>query len=139
MKNKAEKMDNYAKLVKEMHKPVISKKKRKELELLRKSVEIGARPLRRPMSKNTLALTDGEKPKGLEKHRQTRSQAKIDWNKFVNPMVPKEKPKKEGFIVDYLSKKRNQRMEKEQDLNDMGLDYRNPYYDWKGEHSLFIN
>lgn len=124
-------MDNYAKLVKETHWPTISIKKRREMEKLRRSVELGNRPLRMAKSRHDLATTDTESGKKLSRHRNTRSMAKIDWKKFHNPMVPQEKPKKETVVVDYLTKYRNERIEKEQELRMEGENYRNPYYDWK--------
>lgn len=128
VKHKAEKIDSYAKIVKEMHKPEISQKKKEELENLMKALDERSRPLRRPMSKVNLAVTDDES-QGLAKHKHTKSV--IDWKKFHNPMVPKPEPKKEGVIVDYLAIKRSKREDKIQELKDMGEKYRSPYYDWK--------
>lgn len=124
-------MNKYAQLVKQIHRPTVSKKKKEELEKLRKSVELGSKPLYRPKSKKHITFTDSEAPKSMQKHRHTKSQAKIDWRKFHNPMVPKEKPKKQGIVIDYLVKQRNRRVEREQELIDEGEKYTNPYYDWK--------
>lgn len=46
-------------------------------------------------------------------------------------MVPKEKPKRQGIVIDYLVKQRNRREEREQEMIDEGEKYTNPYYDWK--------
>ena len=56
------------------------------------------------MSKIHLAVTDNESSRSIPNHKHTKSAVKIDWKKFNNPMVPKPQPKKEGIIVDYLTK-----------------------------------
>ena len=130
IRQKAEKMENYAKLVKTMHKPQISMKKRKEIQNLKKSIEVGNRPVKLISRKANVSVTDSEL-RSVKKHRQTRSQVKVDWKKFHNPMIPKEKVKKEVVVDDYLSKKRNKRWEKENDMRDLGENITNPYFDWK--------
>lgn len=131
IKYKAKKRDDYAKVVKEMHKPVVSEKKKREMKKLRMSLDIRHKPLRRPKSKVNLTEGDSGKGKSLKKSRHTASTGKVDWKKFHNPMVPKEQPKRQGYMVDYLAQKRMRRQEKIQDLRDMGEKYNNPYYDWK--------
>jgi hypothetical protein len=131
IRDKAAKMDNYAKLVKQVHQPRISIKKRKELEDLKKSMEMRNRPLRRSVSKQKVSTTDFENSKNLAKHRQTRSQIKVDWKKFKNPMIPVDKPKKKGYVVDYLAAKRNKRWERENEDPEYEKQHRNPYFDWK--------
>lgn len=94
-------MDNYAKLVKQMHWPTVSPRKKKEISDLRKSMEKAGKPLRKPKSRSGI-YTEVENEKPWKHSRHTKSQAKIDWSKFSNPMIPKEKPKRKAEVVDYL-------------------------------------
>lgn len=98
-------MDNYAKIVKEMHWPQVSPRKREELEDLKKSLEERRKPLKRQMSKIHLAVTDTEGSRSIPSHKHTKSASKIDWKKFHNPMVPKPQPKREAIVIDYLTQK----------------------------------
>jgi hypothetical protein len=140
---KAIKMDQYAKLVKEMHYPKVSTKKKTQMQIMIKSLDLNSKPsLRnkpgyslRNSSVNatetaTASATDTNSIK-KGKHRHSRSQADIDWKKFNNPMIPKEPKKLTSKKEDYLLKRRIRRDEKEITLQREGLEYPNPYFDWK--------
>lgn len=138
IKEKADKMEKYGKLVKEMHFPKVSERKRAEMRLIKKSMELRGKPLKTDRSKKKMSATDTES-KRLSKNRHSSSQGTIDWKKFKNPMLPKEKRKPTPIIIDYLLKKRMKRDEKEQDLKDFGLEVHNPYHDWKSLVDKAIN
>ena len=124
-------MDNYAKLVKQMHWPKVSPKKRNEMKKLKQSIEMRNRTLKSGISARNLASTDIENKK-MRRSRHTKSQVKINWRKFHNPMVPKEKPKKTGVVIDYLLQKRIKREEKDINLyEDENVTLKNPAEDWK--------
>lgn len=138
IKEKADKMDKYGKLVKEMHFPKVSEKKRAEMRLIKKSMELRGNPLKTNRSQKKMTATDTDN-KRLYKNRNSSSQGNIDWKKFKNPMIPKEKSKPTPIIIDYLLKRRVKRDEKEQDLRDFGLEVHNPYHDWKSLVDKAIN
>lgn len=101
-KRKAEKMNNYARIVKEMHWPEVSERKREEAENIKKLLE--ERNKRRsapPKNRNQKpdSGSDNDRPKAIKKP---------SWN-FHNPLIPKPKPKREAIIVDYLKEARVKR------------------------------
>ena len=123
-------MDNYAKLIKQMHRPAVSVKKKKEIEDIRKSLDNTGKPLRKVKSKAGI-YTDVDLEKPWRNRKNTKSQIKIDWKKFHNPMLPKEKPKKTPHVRDYLNEIRVKRSEVEMNDSIVTADKRSPYYDWK--------
>ena len=105
-KQKAQKMNNYAKIVKEMHWPQVSPKKQKEILKIKNLLD--QRNKRRsapPKNRNV-------ERKGSE-DSDTESKIKLKrpvWD-FHNPLVPKPKPKREPVEVDYLKELRIKREE----------------------------
>lgn len=125
--HKSDKQKNYAKFVKEMHKPKISVKKKNEMKQIIKAVESSgmSRKLENNRNLSHGALTaerSNERPqyenylrnKNYGGSRSAVRSHKKKW-KFYNPMVPKPKLKPKGFVVDYLLKRRIKRQEMEQD------------------------
>lgn len=132
VKEKAKKMENYAKLVKQMHWPEVSPKKKKEMQNLRRSIDVKNRPLKSRFSvKNLRNGTDTENKKKLSSHKHTRSQMKIDWKKFHNPMIPSEKPQRAPIVTDYLMERRIKRDERDMDEFEEKPKQKNPALDWK--------
>ena len=113
-------MENYGKLVKQMHWPQVSPKKQEEMRKLRNSIDAQNRKLSSRVSmKNLPGGTDTEAKKlSMKRNKHSKSQVKINWKKFKNPMVPKEKPKKSAVVTDFLLQKRIQRDLKEYDMDE---------------------
>jgi len=132
-------MEDYAKLVKQMHWPEVSPKKREEMKKLRNSVEYKKGLKKSRFSARDLHHgTDTEKMSA--KHKHTKSQAKIDWKKFHNPMIPKEQPKRTPIITDYLLERRVKRDNKEyDDMMDDPKTPTNPALDWKSVLNMAYN
>jgi hypothetical protein len=149
-----EKADKYAKFVKEMHWPKISKLKRQEMETLKNSVEFNRsfnRSAQSQIIKNRIGTNRSERRK-LHKNndyvsisepnfsgiknlkRETNSSysiLKIPKRKWKeNRMIPKPMPRKEPKIVDYL-KDRRQKREKMESADAKRHLSRNPYLDTK--------
>jgi hypothetical protein len=89
----ASKVDNYAKYVKEMYWPEVSKKKQQELE------DMKAQNLHRAsvkdLSRSKASASTGKLPKvGSAKERSPNrstanaSKKPVNWKKFKNPLVP---------------------------------------------------
>lgn len=100
-KHKAEKMRNYAKIVKQMHWPEVSPKKQEEIEKIKKLMD--QRNKRRsapPKNRHD----DGHNTDTDSKRKMKRPV----WN-FHNPLVPKPKPKREAVVTDYLRELRSKR------------------------------
>ena len=99
-KRKNEKMNNYAKIVKEMHWPEVSPKKRQEIEELKLQMEHNSKPkFRSPRIKSRYNSSESPEREKIIK--------KPNWKKFHNPMVPKPEPKREPIKVDWLAERRN--------------------------------
>lgn len=132
-------MEDYAKLVKQMHWPEVSPKKREEMRKLRNSVEYKKGLQKSRFSARNLHHgTDTEKKSARHKH--TKSHAKIDWKKFHNPMVPSEKPKRTPIITDYLLERRVKRDNKElDDMLENPKESVNPAQDWKSALNMAYN
>lgn len=114
-------MNNYARIVKEMHWPQVSAKKKKEIDNIKKL--LNQRNTRRSAPPNKRHSI----PRASEANdSETESKAKMNkpnWN-FHNPMVPKPKPKKEPVIVDYLREIRVNRQENDtKKKQSTGLDW----------------
>lgn len=108
-KHKAEKMKNYAKIVKQMHWPDVSPKKQQEIERIKELLENkNKRRSAPPKNRNNVSkdhIYDPEHAKNVKRPV---------WN-FNNPLVPKPKPKKEPVVVDYLLELRVKREAVEKD------------------------
>lgn len=99
-----EKKTTYAKLVKQMYLPSIDEEKKKELE----------------KRKEKLLLEHKSPIKTLEK-----SPENSEWvpHKFKpNSLAPKEKPKREAKIIDYLEKQRKIREDTEKEQREAGIE-----------------
>jgi len=119
---KWDKRRNYAKFVKEMHKPKVSVKKQKEMKYIVKEVEKGGMSRQLELTKGQLKQIEEKQRKQNERpqyenyirsagrgHRShSLSVNKPSWMR-ENPMVPKPKLKRKGYVVDYLLKKRIKR------------------------------
>jgi hypothetical protein len=108
-KRKAEKMNNYARIVKEMHWPEVSSKKQREIENIKTLLNQRNQRRSAPPNKRFSARGSSEDRVGSDVESKGRMK-KPNWN-FNNPMVPKPKPKREPVIVDYLRELRNKREE----------------------------
>ena len=106
-KHKAEKMENYSRIVKEMHWPEVSAKKKEEIERVKNLLD-GRNKRRSAVSKNR-SLNQSESD--IESHGRGAGR-KVDWN-FHNPLVPKPKLKRQPVVVDYLQEIRNKRGEQD--------------------------
>lgn len=136
-KQKRAKIQQYAKIVKEMHWPEVSPKKQREMKMLKKSVDekskspevtYGQAASSRDNKKNSYLSTRQSHRRSMNDSNYSNSETttlkekpystkrtKVNWKKFINPMVPKPKLKRKGHIDDYLLKKRIERQEKEND------------------------
>jgi len=112
-KRKQEKMNNYAKIVKEMHWPEVSEKKRKELQEMKELVENGSKPKFRSPKLNNKYNTSARGSSSSSDRPQEIKKPK--WN-FHNPMVPKPQPKKEPIKIDWLGDRRAMRQDKEKEI-----------------------
>lgn len=147
------KADKYAKFVKEMHWPKISKLKKQEMENLKNSHDFkkslnqsthsqnwkGRAPSIRSESrnldrKNGYISTSEPTFSGLENAKREGNhsysilkQSKNIWKE--NKMIPKPQPKKEPKIVDYLMEKRMRRDKLESEGRIRNI--KNPYLDIK--------
>ena len=101
-KRKNDKMNNYAKIVKEMHWPQVSERKKKELEELKHNMEHSNKPhFRSPRVQSRYNSSESPEREKILK--------KPNWKKFHNPMIPKPEPKREPVKVDWLAERRNKR------------------------------
>lgn len=128
LKNK-EKVGKYAKLIKDMHPPKVSKVKKKEMLALKEAVSnprlFNKKPrisdIKTKLNKsgngdgNTLDKLDFGNSESASPNRVRTSVAShkvpkshIVWN-FVNNMLPKPEEKREPVVVDYLKIKREER------------------------------
>lgn len=151
---KRHKMQNYAKIVKEMHWPDVSPNKQREMQMLikqaekkKKQVEVtygkprstrgdpindymySGRSKRMSEKASTFVASDADTERNHSEY--TTKKKNINWKKFKNPMVPKPKLKRKGQFVDYLLKKRIQRQEREQDNEDLGMKKQRPSMLWQ--------
>jgi hypothetical protein len=102
-KRKHEKMNNYAKIVKEMHWPEVSEKKRREIEELKHQVENSHKPqFRSPRLKSRY--------NGSSESSQ-REIKKPNWKRFHNPMIPQPEQKREPIHTDWLADRRKARQD----------------------------
>lgn len=108
-KRKAEKMNNYARIVKEMHWPEVSTKKQKEIENIKSLLNQRNQRRSAPPNKRFSARSGSEDRAGSDVESKGKVK-KPNWN-FHNPMVPKPVPKREPVIVDYLRELRSKREE----------------------------
>ena len=127
-RNKAEKMKNYAKIVKQMHWPDISPHKQQEIERIKKLLdERNKRRSAPPKNRN-----NRHSDEGANTDTESRKMKRPIWN-FHNPLVPKPKQKKEIKVKDYLRELRSKREEDNQnsrretganwkDIKDQNLD-----------------
>lgn len=107
-KRKAEKMNNYARIVKEMHWPQVSSKKKEEVQRIKQLLD---QKNKRRSAPNKNRSVDPYRS-GAASDSDTRSMIKRpDWNKFHNPLVPRPMPKKEPIVKDYLREIRVKRQE----------------------------
>lgn len=104
-KRKHEKMNNYAKIVKEMHWPQVSERKRKEMEEKKQSIENSGKPMFKSPQLKSRYNNSSESPD------REKLIPKPNWKKFVNPMLPKPEQKKEPKKIDWLGDKRKQRQD----------------------------
>lgn len=146
-----EKQRKYAKFVKEMHWPKVSKLKQQEMQSLKSSLEFH-KPLNRSTQSQIIKkrvptnrsegrhvtneyvstasphalLAPGKNKK--DANATSESYLKIPKRKWKeNKMIPPPKPKKESIVVDYLLRRRQNR-----EKNDMSEGRRRtPYLDWK--------
>lgn len=102
-KNKTDKMNNYAKIVKEMHWPQVSERKKKEIEELKDKMNYQKKPKFRSPQMRSSRYNSSESPE------REKILKKPDWKKFHNPMLPKPETKKEGYEVDWLAERRAKR------------------------------
>ena len=108
IKKKAEKMNNYARIVKEMHWPEVSEKKRKEAENIKKLLSKRNQRKSAPPNKRNNLNRANESGFDSDSHANYK---RPNWKKFHNPMIPKPKLKPEGVTVDYLQEIRLKREE----------------------------
>mmetsp|Transcript_14326 Transcript_14326/g.12631 ORF Transcript_14326/g.12631 Transcript_14326/m.12631 type:complete len:182 (+) Transcript_14326:175-720(+) len=99
-------MHNYARIVKEMHKPNVSDKKKKEVETIKHLLNQRNQRRSAPPNKRNSVPRANESEYGSDVNS---GYGKPNWKKFHNPMIPKPKAKKEGYIVDYLQEARVKR------------------------------
>ena len=125
---KCDKQRNYAKFVKEMHKPKISIKKKKEMKQIIKLVENSGMSRQLEVNRNkSMEMLRKERQKNEKPHyenyihqrKNAHSQSvmknqKKRW-KYDNPMIPREPLRRKGYMVDYLLKKRIKRQQMELD------------------------
>lgn len=104
-RKKAEKMNNYARIVKEMHVPEVSERKKRELEQVKKLMS--QRNQRRSAPPNQRHSI----PKANETNMGSEAGNRPNWKQFHNPLIPKPKPKREPIVVDYLQEARAKREE----------------------------
>jgi hypothetical protein len=102
LKNKHDKMSNYAKIVKEMHWPEVSDKKKRELEVLMHQNENSNKPhFKSPSTKSRYNSSDSQDREKILN--------KPNWKKFINPMIPKAEIKRLPVKVDWLADRRNKK------------------------------
>lgn len=107
-KRKQEKMNSYAKIVKEMHWPQVSERKKKEIEELKYQMENSHKPhFRSPQVRSKYGSTTSESP---ERDKELK---KPNWKKFHNPMIPQPEQKREPVHIDWLGDRRKVRGEKD--------------------------
>lgn len=156
--NQRDKKMNYAKFVKEMHKPKVSESKKKEMKMIIDAVEssgmsrklglnnhksAGVMPKNKPKTQNS-SLGDidvaksvdrgNSRPNALSKSAM-KVRSNIKWN-FHNPMIPPPKLKPKGKIIDYLLDRRIKRQEREQDDPDYGYKQKTNWDKFGGSKSV---
>ncbi|CAI2362401.1 unnamed protein product [Moneuplotes crassus] len=103
-----EKMNNYARIVKEMHWPTVSHKKKQEIEQIKNL--LGQRNQRKSAPPNKRFGAQKPNESGFASDSNA-GHARPNWKKFHNPMIPKPKMKREPVVVDYLREIRVKREE----------------------------
>jgi len=153
--NNIQKRDKYAKFVKEMHWPQISKTKQQEMEALKSSINFH-KPLNRSTqsqdikkristnrSENRLSRNNDYVSSSIpsftglkqvtrqinSSHSIIKRSTKKKWKE--NPLLPKPVPKKEPKIIDYLQIRRQKREVQEKSDDGKRSRYKNPYLDYK--------
>ena len=147
----------YSKIVKETHKPHVSERKRKEMEVLIKQTDKGQKPIEiiygDEGKKKLIARSVANKSRISSKTRKSlyasthhasedgsldernveysTKPIKINWKKMKNPMVPKKKKKPKPYVDDYLLKKRAKREEREMEDKDLGLKTKMKSHNWQ--------
>jgi hypothetical protein len=138
-----DKMRSYGEMVKEMHKPAVSKKKQLEMQLLKESIR---HPIRNRLQGSSLMSQNHGNRRSTDSllgignpaaqsdredaHSNTIKRRKIIWKD--NPMVPKLATKRESHAVDWLQEKRKERAEDAAE----GIEHKsNPIKDWQKEIS----
>jgi hypothetical protein len=102
IKNKHDKMSNYAKIVKEMHWPEVSDKKKRELEDLMLHNENSNKPhFKSPATKSRYNSSDSQD--------REKILHKPNWKKFTNPMIPKAEVKRLPVKIDWLADRRQKK------------------------------
>lgn len=121
-RRKADKMNNYSRIVKEMHWPQVSNRKKREIESIK--TLLNQRNQRRSAPPNKRHSIPRASDHGMGSDTESRGPLKRPNWKFHNPMVPKPKPKKEPVIVDYLRDLRVKREENDtQRKQQTGVDW----------------
>ena len=104
-RRKAEKMNNYARIVKEMHWPQASEQKAKEIEHIKTLLD--QRNKRRSAPPKNRGVNDSQDGAVMDGDGKPKLKKPV-WN-FHNPLVPKPKEKKEFIKVDYLKEFKEKR------------------------------
>lgn len=128
-KRKQEKMNNYAKIVKEMHWPEVSARKRQEMEEIKHQMVTSSKPKflsPKPHKSHKQINYSSAHDDSNESIEVSKEVKKPNWN-FHNPMVPKPQPKREPIEVDWLKDQRIKR----QDNNESGKERMNETEAWK--------
>ena len=150
IKAKSDKQVNYAKFVREMHKPKVSNRKKDEMEKLIRLVEQSG--MSRGLEKNSIAKNDrhdkrnrsvdnainrnGNKSAKLRPYGASLSANRIPRRKYVeNTMIPKPKLRRRPVVEDYLLKKRIKRQQQESE----GYGNYGKRINWDKVMSTFIN
>lgn len=149
------KAEKYAKFVKEMHWPKISKLKRQEMDAIKQSLDVSRslnrssqsqmikkrvtsnRSEKRYLNKRNNEYLSGSEPTftNLQRFKREANNSytvlkppKHQWKE--NKMIPKPQPKKEPVVVDYLMERRKVREKYDSDGNPRSRS-KNPYLDLK--------
>ena len=129
-----DKMKSYGEMVKEMHKPQISRRKQLEMKLIKERVtNPGRRPLHgsystqhlRKTFKEDYSTAHGSRMPNSEAEDSAHKRRKIIWPE--NPMKPPPKEPRVGVSCDWLKEQRMKRQEEEKDGRVRG----SPKSEWK--------
>jgi hypothetical protein len=115
-KRKKEKMENYARIVKEMHWPQVSPKKRQEIEEIKQMMEQAPiikhrQKFKSPRIKSSRYGSQTESADSVDRPKIIK---KPNWD-FHNPMLPKPEVKRQPVKVDWLGERRIKRGENNKD------------------------